>query len=252
MSKVKTPHTQTPEPLDWAEQIQQHPAFEWVMEHRQYIPYVFISLLALIVIGYKLTSGSAAKAESNYQLAEGYWTQIQRNIGEEASLNKQEDALRELQAITNDYPELRSKYDGIITQILLVHGESEAAMPYAQRTEARTSSTQDSLFKDFTHTTLLVAQGKHQEALQTSLELKEKLLEQTEPSLLLPYTLIRIAMLYQGMGQKDLEILAWDEWKQYAEGKGSQKPDPKTLETISNLFTEGNLSLDRYIQARNM
>lgn len=252
MSKVKHPPTQAPEPVDWAEQIQQHPAFEWMMEHRQYIPYAFLSLLALIVIGYKLTSGSAAKAESNYQLAEGYWTQIQRNIGEEAGLNKQEDALLQLETITNDYPELRSKYDGILAQVLLVHGESDKAMPYAQRTEERTKTTQDPLFKDFSNSTLLIAQGKHQEALKASLALKETLLRQAEPNLLLPYTLIRIAMLYQGMGEKDLEVLAWDEWKQYAEGKGLQKPDPKTLNTISTLFTEGSFTLDRYIEARNM
>lgn len=252
MSKVKHPQTQAPEPVDWAEQIQQHPAFEWMMEHWQYIPYTFVALLAIIVFGYKMTSGSAAKAESSYQLAEGYWTQIQRHIGEESGLSKQEDALQQLQTITNDYPELHSKYDGIIAQILLAHGQSESAMPYAQRTEQRTQSTQDPLFKEFSQSTLLISQGKHQNALEQTLALKEKLLKESAPNLLLPYTLIRIAMLYQGMGEKDLEVLAWDEWKQYAEGKGLQKPDPKTLNTISNLFSEGSFSLERYIEARNM
>lgn len=250
MSKVKHPQTQTPEPVDWAEQIQQHPAFEWMMEHRQYIPYVFLSLLALIVIGYKLTSGSAAKAESNYQLAEGYWTQIQRSIGEESSFDKQKEALLQLETITNEYPELRSKYDGVLAQVLLVHGESDKAMPYAQRTETRTKTTQDPLFKEFSNATLLISQGRHQEALEASLTLKEKLLKETEPNLLLPYTLIRIAMLYQGMGEKDLEVLSWDEWKQYAEGKGLQKPDPQTLNTISTLFAEGSFTLNEYIEAR--
>ena len=250
MSKVKSPPNQSQEPVDWAEQVQQHPAFEWMMENRQYIPYLFIALLAVIGIGYKLTSGSVAKAESNYQLAEGYWTQIQRNISEETGIAKQEDAINNLRSIVAEYPELSSKYDGILAQLLLAHGESEAAMPYAEQTEKRTAQTQDPLFKEFSDTTLLIAEGKLEEALQRSLNLKKKLLKQEGPPLLLPYSLIRIAMLHQGLGQDDLEVLAWDEWNQYANGKGIQKPEPQILNTISSLFAEGDLSLDKYIEAR--
>lgn len=252
MSKMKTQQNQTEEPIDWAEQVQQHPAFEWMMENRRYIPYLFIALLALIAIGYKLTSGRVAEAETNYQLAESYWMQIQKNIGEVTGVSKQEDALRQLREIVNEYPELQAKYDGLIAQLLLVHGLSDEAEPYAERTQLRTDETQSPAFKEFSDITLLIAKGDHEEALQQSLTLKEKLLTGDEPPLLLPYTMIRIAMLYQGTGQKDLESLAWDEWKQYASGDSMQKPDPAAIKTISTLFSEGDFTLDRYIETRNM
>ncbi len=250
MGKFKTPNPQTKEPVDWADSIQQHPAFEWLIENRRYIPYFFIAVFVLIALGYKFVSGSTTSAQTNYQLAEGYWAQIHRNIVDEDSFNKEENALAQLEKINNQYPELHSKYDGLIAQLLLALGKNDDAISYAKRTQARTSTEQDAAFKKFSETTLLIAKGYHQEALAKTLELKEQLLKDSEYHLLLPYLYIRIAMLYQGMGEKDLEILAWDEWLQYKQGKGIKKPDPKALMAISNLFSEGALTLEQYIQAR--
>ncbi|CCB92167.1 putative uncharacterized protein [Waddlia chondrophila 2032/99] len=252
MNKTKTSSNQTKEPIDWVDQIQQHPAFEWMMQNLKYIPYLFIALLIMIIAGYQLISGSAAKTEANYQLAEGYWAKIQRSIGQEAIDAKQEDALLQLCKIVDKHPELRAKYDGMIAQLLIAKGLSEEASVYTERVEKRTASTQNPVFKEFSNISLLIAQGNHQEALQRSLSLKETLLKKEEPPLLLPYTLIRIAMLYQGMGEKNLEALAWDEWQQYAQEKSLQKPDTQTLKTISALFSEGDFSLDQYIAERSL
>lgn len=250
MSKVKTPDPKTQEPADWADAIQQHPAFEWLMENRRYIPYFFVFVLALIALGYKFASGSSASAEANYQLADGYWERIQQNISDETGLKKQENALVQLEKIINQYPELHSKYDGLMAQLLLAYGRSDDAIPYAKRTQDRTSTLQDPAYQTFSESTLLIAEGRHQEALKKTLDLKEKLLKMPENHLLLPYLYIRIAMLYQGMGEKDLEILAWDEWLQYANGEGVKKPDPNALATISTLFSEGAFTLSKYIEMR--
>jgi tetratricopeptide (TPR) repeat protein len=250
MNKSKPHHPETHEPTDWAESIQNHPAFEWLMSNLQYIPYLFIALLALIALGYKLTAGSAAKAENNYQLAQEYFAQIQRNVGESSGMQKQLEALNELKQITNAYPELHSRYDGMIAQMLLTQGKFTQAEPYAERTLSRTSSDQDANYREFSLITLLVADGKHSEALQKSLTLKETLQSESSEHLLLPYTLIRIAMLYQGMGESELEILAWDEWNDYAKNTLASKPGNEQLNEISTLFTEGDFSLDRFVAER--
>src|SRR5690625_3252344 len=103
MSKVKSPSNHTEESLDWGERMLQHPAFEWVVENSKYLPYVFLALLAIIALGYKLTNGSAVEAEANFQLAEGYQSQILASLGEEDGQAKQTEALSRLREIVGDY-----------------------------------------------------------------------------------------------------------------------------------------------------
>lgn len=250
MSKTKKSQQEQTETLDWADSVQQHPAFEWMLDNRKYLPSAFLILLAVIVIGYKLTSGRASQAESNYLLAENYFSQIQSSEEGLAGAEKRVEALTKLQSITNSYPELQSRYDGIISQLLLAQGEVEEAVPYAQRTLNRTSKDQAPHYEEFSKITLLISEAKYNEALSHSLKYKQKLTNLIATDLLYTYNLLRIAMLYKEMGLQKEEVSAWKEWTLHTSGKSEKTIKPETLEIVNALFSEGNFNLARYIEGR--
>ncbi len=249
MSKTKQPQPDQTEILDWTDSVQQHPAFQWMLDNRKHLPSAFLILLAVIIIGYKLTSGRASQAESNYLLAENYFSQIQQSDEGLAGAEKRKEALTELQSITNSYPELQSRYDGVISQLLLAQEEVEAAKPYTKRTLKRTSKDQAPHYEEFSKITLLISEKKFDKALSQSLKFKETLSNVANADLLYTYTLLRIAMLYKEMGLRNEEIQAWDEWAHYTSG-ASNTVDPQTLEVINALFTEGDFNLNHYISGR--
>ena len=250
---------------DLATRITEHPYFQWFVERRQYIPYVSLAILLVIFLAFKFFTGKAAKTESNYLLAENYFAMIQRSIRSEAGAGNREQALTKLKNLTDSYPELHSRYDGLIAQLLITQGDSEGARPYANRTFSRTAQNNLPYYSDFSHTTLLIANDQHQQALEKALALKDQLIEnaaqnKTAPQnrnfgdTLFAYNLLRIAMLKKELGPPEEEIQAWKEWKQYAR-IGGQSPSndyfaAEAFIALNNQVGEDNFSLLQYIEAR--
>lgn len=250
---------------DLATRITEHPYFQWFVARRHYIPYVSLAILLVIFLAFKFFTGKAAKTESNYLLAENYFSMIQRSIRSETGTGNREQALTKLKTITDSYPELHSRYDGLIAQLLITQGDSAGARPYADRTFSRTAQNKLPYYSDFSHTTLLIANDQHQQALEKAIALKDLLIEhaaqnKADPQILnfgdslFAYNLLRIAMLKKELGSPEEELQAWKEWKQYARIDDQSPPNdfiaPEAFIALNNQVGEDNFSLLQYIEAR--
>ena len=251
------------EKSDFLDEVKESSYFQWLIDNRQSIPYVFIATIILIAVAFKFTSGKTSRAESNYLLAENYFMMLNRSIQEEAEPESTLTYLEKLKGITDSYPELHSLYDGMIAQLLIAMDKPGEAKEYVIRSLERTSRDNLYPFNKFSRNTLLIAEGAYDQALIESKSLKDTLLHDlkipsSEESLnpnffanLFAYNLLRIAMLEKEVGSSKSEQEAWDEWKKYA----SDTSNPVLTEaflTINRQLKEGEYSLTDYILSREI
>lgn len=242
--------------IDSLDELRDNPYFQQFVKKRFLLPFVFLAVLALIIIAYKVTSGTSMKSETAYIQAEKDLTQLQQGVqiplGSQAGQSSAEMLLNTIQA----YPDLQAKYDGILAQWLLIQGDVKQASPLAERTLARTSSDDLALFADFTRTTLLASQGDYEHALEQAkllnIRLKEAVLQKGEKmqvfeNKLFAYNLLRIAMLEKELKNTKGELEAWNAWKQYSEKESSLAA---SFREIAKELEVGNLTLADYIEER--
>lgn len=257
MSKKHHTTTDFSETPDILERLKEHPIFDWVVNNTRYLPFIFIALIATIAIGFKFSASRAAKAESNYLLAENYFRRLYKAAPGEQGINGKEEALRKLQEITNKHPELQSRYDGLIAQFLLIEGKEGEAALYAERAINRTKKENLEPYTQFSQATLLMARGQYGEALAMSQKLKKEMLDEMgeEQSLrdfgnaLFAYNLLRIAMLQKELGKAQEELDAWKEWKQYS-AESPQNAEAKSFAFIEQNMQEGSFYLNDYMNRR--
>lgn len=249
---------------DWMEKLQTHPFFHWSVENWRWYLYGFLLFAITSALGLSLSTRSSTKAESNYLLADNYLQILQKNIPDETLNPSLESTLAKLEKITQEYPELQPKYEGIIAQFLLLQKEEQKASLFSKKILKRVQTDELPIYSRFTEITLLTSQGNYQEALSQSQALHKELLDsfQSPPhsksdsstALLFAYNLLRIAMLNKQTEHKEGEIKAWQEWERYAaidkENKDPLFIDPKSFGKIKDFFKEGNFSLDQYIGRR--
>ncbi|MGA8164371.1 MAG: hypothetical protein WB791_05010 [Waddliaceae bacterium] len=235
----------------------------WLINHRKTIAVLFVILFAVALIAYTLTTGKTTKAESNYLVAENSYTLLQSSLRGDPNPTVRIDTLDTLKTITNTYPELQAKYDGFIAQLLLIQDKVEEAAAFAERALNRTAKDRLPPYADFTRTTLLIAQGRHEEALKQANALKNLMIQQatTFPDdgtaknfgdLLFAYNLFRIAMLNRLMGNAKQEKEAWEEWQSYAHAHNKKAAiiNPEAFSQLSQQIGEGNFRLGDYIKER--
>lgn len=111
-------------------------------------------------------------------------------------------------------PLLSSKYDGIIAQRLLWEN---AKMAGTLSKEVLERIDNDGLFATFAKGSLLIANGQFEEALEEAKNLKSNI--PNKDSLLYPYNLLRISVLEKQVGNKEKELLAWQELEDYISDK---------------------------------
>lgn len=235
--------------LDLLDDIQENSYFRWVIDNRKFLPYGFAALVLLIALSFKFTSSKTVAAESNYLLAENYFAELKHSFSKEAKSDNTTTDLKNLITITKDYPELESRYDGNIAQMLILLDRGKEASPFAERSLKRVSKDQLPEFLIFSEITLHIAEADYTQALEKSKSLKEQMLQNNKASFnnhLFAFNLLRIAMLEEKTGSDTGESEAWKEWKKYANGTDNQKL-ASAASTINNLLKEGEFSLNEYI-----
>lgn len=264
MAKKSPPQETAAEDPDLLDQIRDSSSFQWLVENRQHLPYIFVAVLALLFLTFKFTSGRISEAESNYLLAENYFTILKKSIREEDDPEKTLNALENLKKITINYPELQSRYDGLIAQLLLAQGNQEQAQEFSLRTLNRTDKDQLSPYTHFTRTSLLIGEKNYQKAIEEATLLKGKLEQEAQANMtreernfgdvLYAYNLLRIAMLQKAMGNSKKELLAWKEWKQYTKTNQQAQTDQlfhsNAFASLGKKIDEGSFSLSDFIDAR--
>lgn len=219
-----------------------HPFIDWLTANKQILLWGLVGLFAALLISYRYLSVSNLNAESDFMQAEITFQQIQQGTDPAATASR----LQELTTLMARHPELHAKYDGSLAQMLLIQGQIPEAKALAQSTFKRVRPDQLAPYEEYAKTSLLIGEGLYAEALQHSLQLQTQLQEQpATASVTLPiYNLVRLAFLYQQLGQKHEELATWDALMQQTEDQ------VQTVLTTYQLFQIGHTSLGHYIAER--
>lgn len=225
-----------------SERINDHPALEWAMENSKNLLIALLFILALGFFAYRTASSWAQQTGQNYLSAENAYVEMRSTTGDRSN-----EAANKLQLLIQQQPDLQAKYDGLLSQFLLVRGNTAEAAPLATRALSRTQSENSPYFQEYAQATLLIAEQNDAEALKKSLQLHQQILADTEStySPLLPLNLLRIAMLQQKLGLEE-EINSWQQMKDLAKENGKAVH----FESVAQIFREGNVDLDTYIDSR--
>jgi len=170
----------------------------------------------------------------------------------EKSSDSQDGKLDKLQQLMCKHPELKVRYEDRIVHKLISMGEFDRAMPFATQALARVEDLAPQ-WVDFGRTTLLIGKKEYGKALDETLRLKKRLDESSslaEVSLLRGFTQLRLATLYQKLGNVQEELAVWCDFERAAEGKGSLNKE--TFERLRSHFTERNVDLLDYIRHRKV
>ena len=154
---------------------------------------------------------------------------------------------------------LQPKYDGFLAQSYLNQGNTASARTFARRSFSRTENELP-YHSRFSKSSLLIADGKFEEALQDAKKLKSEMAavpelwnspRSTVGPILYLYNLLRIAVLEKTMQNPKEELFAWSELENFI----NQAQQNSALEKITRSFTkdflkDNRINLQEYIAAR--
>ena len=241
---TKTSKMSTLKNLDLADDWTSHPAAEWLMSHKQIFLWGFIGLLVLLIAASRFAVMRTVNAEKDFFQAQAAFTQFQKE-GASSDHSAALGELEQLDAIMKSHPEIQPKYEGPLAQTLLISGNIPQARQFADDIFKRTQPDYLQLYQDYTRTSLLIGEGRYEEALPQALQLKETLDKQefSENPILYIYNLIRLGMIYQQTGQPKEELNAWDQLE-------SQPGRLEAVLAANKTLRIGQTSLKEYIEQR--
>lgn len=224
---------------------------DWLSDNGKYIVWAILGLFILFTLLFYLYSGNQKKTENEYISAEVEFLSFQRAVMTNKDAEQVDEQFQKLQNALSRLPELHSKYDGEIAQLLYIQNNPSAAEPYADNTLKRVSVNGLDHYGKYAKTTQLIAQNKFDEALAEAKKLREAIVETQESNWeesLYISNLIRIASLEQKLGNYAEELQIWKEIQALAKsetGKAAIR-----LRKILNDFSIGSVSLLNYIDYR--
>jgi|LakMenE01Jun11ns_1017448.scaffolds.fasta_scaffold9915940_1 hypothetical protein len=240
----------------FSDYLAENPTVQWISQNGKMLLWIFLALLAAILLLYRLIWGGSQSTENDYLAANRDFSTF-----ETASDPKtQAEALDQLIGLLKRHPNLQSKFDGLAAQTLLNRDAVTQAIPFAERTLTRVRLNHLPFYHDYASTTLLISEKKYAEALKQAQALQSKLIEGSKEKaeskefgdVLYVFNLLRVAMLQQQLGNKTEELKTWNEFKQAAvlNNEKGYFVQPDLFETILNQLQDGKSSIMNYIEAR--
>lgn len=227
------------------EDLLNHPAIAWVIQNKQNILYGIAAFFAILILGYRIVSSRTLDAEKDYIQVENEFARFQEN-SLSADKPKALESFDKIESIIHRYSSLQAKYDGLTAQTLLIDQEVAKAYPFAERTFIRVKDDHIAFFEDFAKNSLIISEGKYDQALSQAEELKKKMDQANVLSTqgrLYVFNLLRLAVLYQQLNRPADELKAWETLKAY---EGNRE----AVLAIHDLYREGNSSLSNYVEER--
>lgn len=239
-----------------------NPFIEWITRHGETLLYVVLGAFIVLFGGYLWFAGSSTQAEGEFQNANEQFYVFQQ--GAETPPQAKQEALSKLTQLIVKQPDLSAKYDARVAQILIDRNEFKQAEPFAESSLERVSKDHIPFYVDYAQITLLIAASKFEEALTRSIALKEQMLKDMVQwgegtknhsfgEVLFAFNLLRIPFLQQQVGATAEELQSWNDWKSYMAPGIHSLPtafNTKALFTVAQLFSDGSVSLDNYIDMR--
>jgi hypothetical protein len=229
---------------------------QWVAGNSKTILFSALALLATCFGVYQLSGRQGASPSLHIDKAFQNW------IVQEAQDLK---VYQQLERPMRQHPELQSKFGTAIAQRLLGLGEVKEATKYANAAFKRSHDLNSPYYAAFSKNTLLISEERFAQALENAQQLKLDMLgddlfwQNRDPfvrsgSILYAYNLLRIAALQCQLGAKEEERIAWNELLENAGWRGEplnpKTYDPEAYALLAQNFTQGELSLNDYIQRR--
>ncbi len=235
---------------------------EWITRHGETLLYVVLGAFVLLFGGYLWFASSSTQADGEYQNAYEQFNIFQQET--EVTSQAKQEAFLKLSQLIQKQPDLGAKYDARIAQIMIDRNDFEQAKPYAESSLERVSKDKIPSYVDYAQITLLISANQFEEAIKRSIILKEQMLNTIEQwsegtkersfgELLFAFNLLRIPLLQQQVGAIVEERRSWEEWKSYMSPGIHSFPsafNTKAFFTAAQLFSDGSVSLDNYIDMR--
>lgn len=235
---------------------------EWILQNKHNLLYALLVMIALLALGYKLTGSSIRSSEADYiRATNNFLAFVNPNISNDPQAA--EEALNSLEISLQQHPQLGASFDGSIAQTLINRNQLEKALPFASSTLERTKSAHLPNYAEYAKTTILIAENKYKEALESAFALQKSMIQALKEAPeathyfgdeLFALNLLRIAILQQQLGDTAGELKTWQYWKQYAGLSSTQQPsikiDPQAFRTVIQQLAIGSFSLPDYIAYR--
>ncbi len=253
-----------PQP-SWSDSLEENPLIQWIIANGKILLYILFGLILLGILISRFMIGSPATNEADFINAEKEYLLFKTPTNEESDPQIQASALKNFEKILAAHPELHAKYDGSLAEILLIRGEPTQASDFATSAMQRTAKENDPFYTPFAQTTLAIANGQYEQALNQSKTLKEQMIKvgqelQDTPekipfsTLLYSLNLLRIGMLEQQLARHEDERNTWQEWRDLSrrsqEGGLPKYLDGPLFSSFENLLSEGNVTFINYIETR--
>ncbi len=202
--------------------------------YKRRIVYLSLALVLIFALSFRFWEGNKEKAQQAFLQAKEIEQEILHGNNEIFA-----SSVSALQSLVDATPNLKEEYSGRLAQAKLLEGKVPE-LPRKQRSLRQ--KTKAAPYKTFTEVSLLVAQGKLQEAASASEELAEQLSEQPHSTLAL-YNAARLGFLYQSLNQEDKEVKQWKKLQALVRKAPLENK-------INKVFSKGNLSFNNYVNKR--
>lgn len=234
--------------------LTEHPFFQWITKNGSTIALGLLLIASLLFFVYRTSANKNYQAEADYFNAENDYQIFSGQNERPATPAAREEALHDLQTILARRPELKTKYDALIAQSLLIQGKADESQKFMAEVFKRTAQDQLPLYTSFAKISLLIGQADYTAALEQSKALDQQMNSETSTygDALRAYNLLRIAMLEQQLNHPKEELEAWKNFKAYALDNGNETNNTRQTASfmLQNIFAEGNATLINYIEAR--
>lgn len=215
---------------------------EWLKKNSKNILLAFGLAMLLLIIGAKYFFTAGLKAESDYIAADTYFTEMKT-----ASIKGDKDtalkSYQQLKVVLEKHPELTTKYNGLLGQLLILLGESKEAAPYLKEGIQNLIARGLNLYSTLSESSQLAAN----QDLPKAADLEKKLLvllsqnQDQETEYLKAYNLLQLSFIEMALNQpstygSEVEALLKD------------KDSP--LSKIGDKFTQGEAKLIDALKAK--
>lgn len=235
------------------------PAIQWLSQYGTTLLIAVLGAIALVFIAYRISTIGTESEEASFWNADKEFLQFVNPETMASDPLAGEDALAKLKKIIDSNPELHAKYDALIAQTLINRDEAGDAMPFANPAIKRTEAENSPYYADYSQTTLLISDGKYDEALKKALaldkQMRDALAQNKTPAerqfgdMLFAFNVLRIGTLQRQLNLKADELKTWQDWKQFLQG--TQYPAmAKAFQQQRIIYSEGKTSLSDYIDMR--
>lgn len=229
--------------------LDNHPVTEWFEKNGLKLLYALLAFAALLILLYRYSSNKSSEAEKDYFQAANAIVMMKNPA-------KSGEALTELKAIFAKHPELQPRYDGAITENLIIQGQMEEASLFADDVFKRVVGNLSPFYLSFSKNTLTIASHQLEEGLKNARLLKDEMMlffkehpqeKRFGPRLYL-FNLLRIGMLSKELNLIDEANAAWAELFQMNEGTHPLPMNKADISKAIKHMEEQGVSLKDFVQ----